>query len=116
MRRTPMLIALAAGALALVVLPDWRLAWWVAAGVTVASAIAVLAAVGVLCSAITAYVYFRIVVLMFFSERTDDSVAVLSPSVGTSAAIALGAVATIILGVFPAPLLSMAADAALFLR
>lgn len=34
----------AAGALALVVLPDWRLAWWVAAGVTVASAIAVLAA------------------------------------------------------------------------
>ena len=77
---------------------------------------AVLAVIGVLCSAITAYVYFRIVVLMFFSERTDDSVAVLSPSVGTSAAIALGAVATIILGVFPAPLLSMAADAALFLR
>lgn len=34
----------AAGALALVVLPDWRLAWWVAAGVTVAAAIAVLAA------------------------------------------------------------------------
>lgn len=33
----------AAGALALLVLPDWRLAWWIAAGVTVAAAIAVLA-------------------------------------------------------------------------
>ena len=69
-----------------------------------------------LCSAVTAYVYFRIVVLMFFSERTDDSVSVLAPSVGTSAAIALGVVATVLLGVFPAPLLSMAADSALFLR
>ncbi|WP_051988579.1 NADH-quinone oxidoreductase subunit NuoN [Kineosphaera limosa] len=77
---------------------------------------AVLAVIGVLCSAITAYVYFRIVVLMFFSERTDDSVLVLTPSVGTSAAITLGVVATVLLGVFPAPLLSMAADSALFLR
>lgn len=77
---------------------------------------AVLAVIGVLCSAITAYVYFRIVVLMFFSERTDDSVVVLSPSVATSAAIALGVVVTVLLGVFPSPLLSFAADSALFLR
>ena len=77
---------------------------------------AVLAVIGVLCSAITAFVYFRIVVLMFFSERTDDSVVVLSPSVATSAAIALGVVVTVLLGVFPSPLLSFAADSALFLR
>ena len=77
---------------------------------------AVLAVIGVLCSAITAFVYFRIVVLMFFSERTDDSVGVLSPSVGTSAAIGLGVLATVLLGVVPAPLLAMAADSAQFLR
>ena len=71
---------------------------------------------GVLASAVTAFVYMRLIVLMFFSERTDDSVSVLSPSVGTSAAIALGVVVTVLLGVFPAPLLSMAADSALFLR
>lgn len=77
---------------------------------------AVLAVIGVLCSAITAYVYFRIVVLMFFSERTDDTVTVLSPSVATSAAIALSVAVTVLLGIFPAPLLSYAADSALFLR
>ena len=77
---------------------------------------AVLAVIGVLCSAITAFVYFRIVVLMFFSERTDDSVGVLNPSVGTSAAIGLGVLATVLLGVVPAPLLAMAADSAQFLR
>ncbi|MDO5712041.1 MAG: NADH-quinone oxidoreductase subunit NuoN [Micrococcales bacterium] len=76
----------------------------------------VLVVIGVLCSAITAFVYFRIVVLMFFSESDDDSVAVLNPSVGTSAAIALGVLVTVLLGVIPAPLLAMAADSAQFLR
>ena len=69
---------------------------------------AVLAVIGVLCSAITAYVYFRIIVVIFFSEPGDEAVAVFSPSVATSSAIALGVVVTIVLGVFPAPLLDIA--------
>ncbi len=77
---------------------------------------AVMVVIGVLCSAITAFVYFRIVVLMFFSERDDDSVSVLNPSVGTSAAIALAVLVTVLLGVFPAPFLEMAAGSAQFLR
>lgn len=101
---------------------------------------AALVVLGVLCSAITAYAYFRIVVRMFFDadgdgERADgpgavdgataalpsaDAVAapatVLAPGAGTLLVVVVGLVVTILLGVFPAPLLSAAADSAQFLR
>lgn len=77
---------------------------------------AVLVVIGVVCSAITAYGYFRIVITMFFSPRSDDSVSVVSPSVGTSAALALGVLVTVVLGVMPAPVLALAASSAQFLR
>lgn len=76
----------------------------------------VLAIIGVLSSAITAYVYFRIIVVMFFSEPSDEAVGVLAPSVTTTAAIAIGVLVTVLLGVFPAPMLDLAAGSALFMR
>lgn len=75
-----------------------------------------LAVIGVLCSAVTAFVYFRIILLMFFSDRGEEEVTVALPSALTQAAIALGLVATILLGVLPGPILATLGDATLFLR
>ena len=76
----------------------------------------VLAVIGVLSSAIAAFVYVRVIVLMYFSEPAGDSVRALSPSVFTSVAVTIGVLVTLILGVAPAPLLDLAARSALFLR
>ncbi len=75
-----------------------------------------LAVIGVLCSAVTAFVYFRVIVLMFFSGPGDEDVVVALPSSLTQAAIALGLIATLALGLFPGPALSAINDASLFLR
>lgn len=76
----------------------------------------VLTVIGVLASAVTAYVYFRVIVLMYFSEPTEDGVAVVSPSVPTIAAIAVGVIVTLVLGLFPSPLLELTGNSALFIR
>ncbi len=77
-----------------------------------------LAIVGVLSSAILAFPYVRIIVLMFFSEPAADGPAVVTPSAFTSLAVGIGAVATLVLGIVPEPLLRLASDAAshLFVR
>jgi NADH-quinone oxidoreductase subunit N len=75
-----------------------------------------LAVVGVLCSAITVFVYARVIVLMFFSEAADDSVEVVTPSVTTTFSIAIGALVTLVLGVLPASLLDLADRASQFVR
>jgi NADH-quinone oxidoreductase subunit N len=75
-----------------------------------------LAVVGVLASAIAAFVYVRVVVLMYFSEPAGDSVRVVSPSILTSAAVSIGVLMTLVLGIVPGPLLDLAARSSLFLR
>lgn len=80
---------------------------------------AVLAVLGVICSAITAFVYFRIVRVMFSSEEQDEAAAgvgVLTPSYGTVSAITLCVVLTLLLGVFPGPLLDLMSSLSLFIR
>ncbi|HEV2450332.1 MAG TPA: NADH-quinone oxidoreductase subunit NuoN [Streptosporangiaceae bacterium] len=74
--------------------------------------------VGVLSSAIAAFFYIRIIVLMFFSDPAPDAPSVVTPSLFTSAAVGLGVLATVILGVVPQPLLGLATHAArqLFVR
>ncbi len=74
-----------------------------------------LALVGVVFSAIASFVYIRVIVLMYFSEPTGDTV-VLTPSALSGVAITVCAVMTVALGVFPAPLLNMANDYSQFLR
>jgi NADH-quinone oxidoreductase subunit N len=76
----------------------------------------VLAVVGVVCSAITVFVYARVVVLMFFSEAPDDGVEVVTPSVSTTFSIAIGTLITLALGVLPSALLDLADRASQFVR
>jgi proton-translocating NADH-quinone oxidoreductase chain N len=68
--------------------------------------------VGVISSAILAFPYVRVIVLMFFSDPAPDGPAVVRPSVFTGLAVAVGAIATLVLGVFPQPLLNLANHAA----
>jgi NADH-quinone oxidoreductase subunit N len=74
--------------------------------------------VGVISSAILAFPYVRVIVLMFFSDPAPDGPAVVRPSAFTGLAVAVGAIATLVLGVFPQPLLNLANHAAtsLFVR
>jgi NADH-quinone oxidoreductase subunit N len=72
--------------------------------------------VGVLCSAIAAYFYVRVIVLMFFTDPVDDAPTVVVPSALTSSVIGLGAGVTLILGVLPQPALDLAERAAEFVR
>jgi proton-translocating NADH-quinone oxidoreductase chain N len=68
--------------------------------------------VGVLSSAIAAFFYVRVIVLMFFSDPIPDGPEVVVPSVFTGTAVGLGVVATIVLGIVPEPVLSLASHAA----
>jgi proton-translocating NADH-quinone oxidoreductase chain N len=77
-----------------------------------------LVVVGVISSAILAFPYVRVIVLMFFSEPVPDGPAVVRPSVFTGTAVAVGVILTLVLGIVPEWLLSLANHAAsqLFVR
>ena len=75
-----------------------------------------LVVVAVLMSAVAAFFYVRVIVLMFFSEPAGDAPAVAIPSVLTSTAIAIGVAATLMLGVVPDPVLELARQAGEFVR
>jgi NADH-quinone oxidoreductase subunit N len=72
----------------------------------------------VLSSAIAAFFYVRVIVVMFFSDPLPDGPAVVVPSVLTGTAVAVGAAVTLFLGIIPEPVLSLANNAAthLFVR
>jgi NADH-quinone oxidoreductase subunit N len=72
--------------------------------------------VGVVCSAIAAFFYARVVVLMFFQEPAIDGPSVVAPPALTSAALALSVIATVFLGVAPQILLRVAGAADQFIR
>jgi len=74
--------------------------------------------VGVLSSAVAAFFYVRVIVLMFFSDPTPDGPSVVAPGLFTGTAVAIGAVTTLVFGVIPGPLLNLANHAAshLFIR
>ena len=77
----------------------------------------VLVVIGVISSAIAAYVYVRIIVAMFFDDvPTSGAPHVVKPSVLTTSGIALCTLVTVALGIFPQPLLDLADAAAVFLR
>jgi NADH-quinone oxidoreductase subunit N len=75
----------------------------------------VLALVGVLSSAVAAFFYVRVIVLMYFSEPTGSQAVVAAPGIGTTFAIMLAAAVTVILGVAPSVLLNPATSASVFL-
>ena len=81
------------------------------AGYPVAAPLVVIALVA---SAVAAFFYLRIVVLMYFSEPAEDGPTVVLPSPLTMTALAVGVAATLVLGIIPQPLLDLADKASLF--
>jgi proton-translocating NADH-quinone oxidoreductase chain N len=77
-----------------------------------------LVVVGVVSSAIAAFFYARVIVLMFFSDPVPDGPVVAVPSVFTGLAVGVGALSAIVFGIVPEPVLSLANHAAtqLFVR
>ena len=72
--------------------------------------------VGVITSMLLAFPYLRVVVMMWLSEPGETTPTVSIPGVLTSAALAIGVIATLALGVVPAPLIDLTRDAAQFVR
>jgi len=65
-----------------------------------------LAVIGVVNSAISLYYYVRVIVFMWIKEETLGSPVALAPALGIVVGVALAA--TLILGVYPAPLFDLA--------
>lgn len=72
--------------------------------------------VGVLSSIILAFPYLRVVVMMWLSEPGESTPSVSIPGALTSASLAIGTLATLLLGVAPGSLLELADKAASFVR
>jgi NADH-quinone oxidoreductase subunit N len=75
-----------------------------------------LVVVGVVMSAVAAFFYFRVVVLMFFSAPAPDGPTVAVSSPLTTVTIALSAGVTLLLGVWPTQVLDLAGQASQFVR
>jgi len=75
-----------------------------------------LVVIGVIASAVAAYFYVRVIVLMFFTEPPEDAPAVVVPSVLSTAVVTITAAITFALGALPQPLLDLANTANHFVR
>jgi NADH-quinone oxidoreductase subunit N len=75
-----------------------------------------LVVIGVLVSALAAYFYVRVIVLMFFTDPVGDGPTVAVPSVLTTAVLAVAVIATLGLGIIPGPVLDLAQHAGAFVR
>ncbi|AYV29261.1 NADH-quinone oxidoreductase subunit N [Streptomyces sp. ADI95-16] len=75
-----------------------------------------LVVVGVISSAIAAFFYIRVIVLMFFSEPKADGPTVAVPSPLTMTTIAVGVAVTLVLGLAPQYFLDLAGQASTFVR
>jgi NADH-quinone oxidoreductase subunit N len=71
-----------------------------------------LVVIALICSAIAAFYYLRIVVLMFFAEPPEIGPTIAIPGWTTTVALTFGVLVTIVLGVFPQPLIDLANRAA----
>ncbi|ESU48958.1 NADH-quinone oxidoreductase subunit NuoN [Streptomyces filamentosus] len=75
-----------------------------------------LVVVGVLSSAVAAFFYIRVIVLMFFSEPKADGPTVAVPSPLTMTTIGVGVAVTLVLGLAPQYFLDLASQAGVFVR
>ena len=73
-----------------------------------------LVVIALICSAIAAFFYLRIVVLMYFAEPPENAPTIAIPGWSTTIALTFGTVVTIALGVFPQPIIDLAGKAAHF--
>lgn len=72
--------------------------------------------IGVIASAVAAYFYVRVIVLMFFTEPPDDAPELVVPSGLSTAVVTVTAAVTFALGALPQPLLDLANSAETFLH
>ncbi len=72
--------------------------------------------VGVISSMLIAFPYLRVVVMLWQSEPGESTPTVSIPGFLTSAALAIGVIATFALGVVPAPLIDLTREASEFVR
>jgi NADH-quinone oxidoreductase subunit N len=70
----------------------------------------------VVASIIAAFLYIRVIKVMYFDEPVGNGPSVAYPSVLTATTIAVGAAVTLVLGVLPGPVLDLAAVAGGFIR
>lgn len=75
-----------------------------------------LVVVGVLASAIAAFFYIRVIIMMFFTDPVNDSVSVIIPSTKSRVSIIISAVISITLGIAPSLLLTTADNFANFIK
>jgi NADH-quinone oxidoreductase subunit N len=68
--------------------------------------------VAVLASALAAFFYLRVVVVMFFSDPLPEGPTIAHPSIAVKAALAMAAFATVALGIAPSLLLHLANNSA----
>jgi len=73
-----------------------------------------LALVALLASAVAAFFYLRVIVLMYFSPAAADGPTVGVPGLPTTVVLALTATATLVLGIVPGAVLDLARSAAIF--
>jgi NADH-quinone oxidoreductase subunit N len=71
-----------------------------------------LVVIALIASAIAAFFYLRIVVLMFFAEPPENGPTIAIPGWSTTVALTFGVVVTIVLGLFPQPIIDLAGKAA----
>ncbi len=81
----------------------FRAAWDVAGPLVV---------IALLASAVAAFYYLRVVVLMFFAEPPENAPTIAIPGWTTTVALTVGVIATLVLGLWPQPVLDLAAKAA----
>ncbi|MGY1916170.1 NADH-quinone oxidoreductase subunit NuoN [Blastococcus sp. SYSU DS0973] len=73
-----------------------------------------LVVVALLASAVAAFFYLRVIVLMYFSEPVADGPTVGVPGVPTTLVLAVTATGTLVLGILPGAVLALAEQAAIF--
>ena len=71
-----------------------------------------LVVMALLFSAVAAFYYLRIVVMMYFAEPPENAPTIAIPGWTSSVALTVGVVVTVLLGVFPQPILDLATKAA----
>jgi NADH-quinone oxidoreductase subunit N len=71
---------------------------------------------GVLASAVAAFFYIRVIIMVFFTDPVNDSVSVIIPSVKSKISISVATFASIIFGLAPSLLLNVAENFATFLK
>ncbi|MEY4455509.1 MAG: NADH-quinone oxidoreductase subunit NuoN [Candidatus Nanopelagicaceae bacterium] len=71
---------------------------------------------GVLSSAVAAFFYIRVIVLMFFKDAVEDGTTVVIPTALTRSVVLVSGVATVLFGVIPQPLINFINTYSSFIR